>query len=135
MTRAARLVPAYFARRSYQERTDQTALFEWIRYEGQRKYPVLGYCFHVPNGELRMPHVAARLKAMGVQAGVPDVLLLASRRGHTGCAIELKAPGGAVTPDQRAWHAWLLNEGWCVRVCVGWEAARDVLVWYVEGGT
>lgn len=119
--------------RHHDEVADQMALFDWLTYVGRRQYPVLAWCFHCPNGELRSWKVATRLQRMGVQRGVPDVLLLAPRRGYTGLAIELKAPGRAATAPQRAWHAWLTSQGYAVRVCVGWEAARDVLVWYVRG--
>jgi hypothetical protein len=132
MTRAVRLVPGRPAARAQAETAAQVALFDWITLVGRRQYPDLDFCMHPANGELRMPHVCARLKRMGVNPGCPDVLLLAPRRDFSGLAIEMKARRGNLTPDQRAWHAWLTAEGWCVRVCRSWEAARDVLVWYVQ---
>jgi len=41
---------------------------------------------------------AAALKAMGMTAGVPDLLIL---KGGTLYALELKSPSGRLTPSQR----------------------------------
>lgn len=58
--------------------------------------------FHLPK------HVGARLKALGLRAGIPDLMFI---HPVTGVAhfIELKAPGGAISPEQRGVHAALLN--------------------------
>ena len=45
---------------------------------------------HVPNGGLRNKIVAAKLKRMGVKAGVPDVLIFNPAAENCGVAIELK---------------------------------------------
>jgi hypothetical protein len=47
--------------------------------------------------------------------------------------IELKRVGGVIAPIQLAWIARLRQEGYAVRVCYGFEQARDVLVGYLEG--
>jgi|SRR6516165_1321149 hypothetical protein len=54
---------------------------------------------HSANGDLRNVLVAKRLKEMGVLPGVPDMCFLLDR-GRTGW-LELKAPGGRLTPEQR----------------------------------
>lgn len=52
--------------------------------------------FHVPNGAGRSKAEAGILKAMGVRAGCPDLLMIGpqtnGRAGNTTIAIELKAP-------------------------------------------
>ncbi len=56
-------------------------------------------CFwwHTPNEGKRGFVNAAHLKAMGMTAGVPDLLILKDGRLH---ALELKAPKGRLTPSQ-----------------------------------
>jgi|ETNvirnome_2_130_1030620.scaffolds.fasta_scaffold00094_32 hypothetical protein len=48
------------------------------------------FWFHPANGEKRPRATAAKLKRMGVKAGVPDIVIL--HGGKVFC-IELKAPG------------------------------------------
>src|SRR6266576_1994743 len=56
------------------ENAEQTALFCWAGLN-QIKYPPLKWMFAVPNGGFRFKREAGRLKAGGVKAGVPDVVL------------------------------------------------------------
>lgn len=57
------------------------------------------FFWHTPNEGKRGWVNAAALKAMGMTAGVPDLLILKAGQLH---ALELKAPGGRLTPSQRA---------------------------------
>ncbi|WP_316176173.1 VRR-NUC domain-containing protein [Bradyrhizobium sp. SZCCHNRI1073] len=64
-----------------------------------RARPESGVFFwHTPNEGKRGFVNAAHLKAMGMIAGVPDLLILKDGRLY---AIEFKAPGGRLTPSQR----------------------------------
>jgi hypothetical protein len=76
------------------EARTQAAIVEWIRLVA----PDL-LVFHVPNGGFRTKAEAARMKWVGVLAGVPDVVIL----GLDGRCwlIEVKGPGGSLSPDQR----------------------------------
>ena len=74
----------------------------------------------------------ARLKRLGVKAGLPDILIFqvppaedyASVRG---VAIELKRrEGGAVSDEHKAWLKDLRDVGWLTRVCLG---AADAIGW------
>lgn len=56
------------------------------------------FFWHTPNEGKRGFVNAAALKAMGMTAGVPDLLILKAGALH---ALELKAPGGRLTPSQR----------------------------------
>lgn len=69
---------------------------------------------HVPNGGYRTKAEGGILKAMGVLAGCPDVLLI-----HLGklYAIELKTDSGALSKDQRDAHAALTAAGVLVATC------------------
>lgn len=78
---------------------------------------------HVPNGGARNKATAGRLKAHGVKAGVPDILIFSQPpRGPwaRGVAIELKkAKGGTLSTSQKNWIEWLKEEGWIVKRCNG----------------
>ena len=54
--------------------------------------------WHTPNGELRDPRTAAKLKGMLVVPGVPDFTLVLPN-GQT-AFIELKAGDGQLSPEQ-----------------------------------
>lgn len=54
---------------------------------------------HVPNGGSRNIVEAAKLKAMGTTAGVPDLMILGPK-GFTGW-LEVKAPKGRLSQSQR----------------------------------
>jgi hypothetical protein len=74
---------------------------------------LLSYC-HVPNGERRDPVTGARLKAMGVRAGVPD-LLLWSYGSHF--QIELKAGQRRPSAAQDLWRGMMATHDCDVHVC------------------
>ena len=54
------------------EGEEQAALFRWAQFQSG-KYPELDLMFHIPNGGKRGKAEAARFKAEGVKAGVPDI--------------------------------------------------------------
>ena len=56
------------------------------------------FFWSTPNEGKRSYRNAAALKASGLTAGVPDLLILKGGNLH---ALELKAPGGRLTPSQR----------------------------------
>lgn len=65
--------------------------------------------WHTPNGELRDPRAAAKLRAMGVRPGVPDLLLI-DPDGWLRC-LEFKAPGGRLSDSQEAFRAFCIARG------------------------
>lgn len=95
-------------------------------------YPELDLLFAIPNGGNRSPATGARLKAEGVKAGVPDLFLPVGRGGFFGLFVEMKTAEGIVRPDQRAWIARLLEEGYSVKVCRSAGDAVDTIVGYME---
>jgi hypothetical protein len=63
---------------------------------------------HVPNGGQRRPIEAAIFKALGVRAGVSDLLLWHEGKSF---ALELKAEGGRATEAQRQFLADMERAG------------------------
>lgn len=121
------------------EDAHQVALFEWAAIN-EKRYPDLRKLYAIPNGGQRNKIVAAKLKAQGVRAGVLDISLDVARHGFHGLRIELKRPGnaalgqkpGRLSPEQNQRISDLVDDGYKVAVCFGWEAARDVLVEYLS---
>jgi hypothetical protein len=65
------------------------------------------YWAAIPNGEVRSARSGARLKAMGVRAGAPDLFVIAGGRAN---AIEFKHGNGRLSPAQK-------------QAAIEWEAA------------
>ena len=83
---------------------------------------------HIPNGGYRKPSEAARFRALGVRAGVPDILLPVARGGYHGLWIELKRRrGGRVSDEQSGWLDALKRQGYACAVCHGLEVAVAVI--------
>lgn len=117
----------------------QVAVFDWTALNPNRKaYPGLELLFAVPNGGTRNKVVAAKLKAEGVEAGIPDMILPVARSGYHGLFIELKIPKTALheksylKPHQRAKMKELSAQGYLCVTCWGDEAVIEVLKWYLQ---
>lgn len=88
----------------------------------------------VPNGGKRGAREAALLKAEGVSAGVPDILVFTPEPcydGQIGLALEFKIKGNKPTPAQLGWHRALAQQGWCVHIVYSAQEAWDTLTNYL----
>ena len=75
---------------------------------------------------------ATRMKKEGVRRGPPDINVDVARRGYHGLRIEMKRQrGGSLSPDQKAWHTLLREQGYYVEVCYGAEPAWNTLLSYL----
>lgn len=120
------------------ERAEQVALFEWAT-AMTPTHPELDLLFHIPNsGGLSTGHTSATfarvssLLKQGLKPGVPDLFLPVARRGFHGLFVEMKRRRGAkVSPQQRDRADRLTAQGYLVRICPGWDAARADLCHYL----
>ena len=71
------------------EDEEQMAVMEWAQLQMGR-WPELEWLYHIPNGGKRGKIEAARFKAMGVKAGVPDLCLPVPMGRYHGLYIEMK---------------------------------------------
>lgn len=76
--------------------------------------------FHAANEGKCSPRMAARRKAFGVNAGVPDLIFV----GTPPRALELKSETGKLSDAQKLWIASAIAKGWDVAVEKGLENAR-----------
>jgi hypothetical protein len=109
------------------EGSEQVALFNWLRVRHPEAWRL---AFHVPNGGHRHKATAAKLKAQGVKAGVPDISIALARGGHHGLYIEFKAtpPHDAeVASSQKEWLCALVEQGYKAVVCRGMKEAMAVI--------
>jgi len=98
------------------EDQEQMLFVQWFR----RQYPSIRI-FAVPNGGHRHPAVAAKLKATGTVAGVPDLFIPA-----WSAWVEMKREkGGKLSDVQKEWIAYLESIGHWVIVGHGFEDARE----------
>ena len=103
-----------------EEHHAQAALVRWLAARGVT-------AMAIPNGARRNPRQAAWLKAEGMIAGAPDLVLaqMALINGvRRPVAIEMKrANGGRVSVSQERVHYCLVTCGWIVLVCYGLDDA------------
>jgi hypothetical protein len=115
------------------EHAQQTALFAWAALpEIRAKYPGIDLMFAVPNGGERNLKVASNLKAEGVKAGVPDVLLPVPLNGQHGLFIEMKWGTNKPSAEQSVWLSRLAGHNYRVAVCWSFDAARQTIIAYYE---
>lgn len=95
-------------------------------------YPDLQMLYHVPNGGSRNRVEAAKLKRMGVRAGVPDLVLPVPRNGYAGLYIELKVGENRPSKNQKNWLEKLALQGYKAVACYGGNEAIEILEQYIK---
>lgn len=101
------------------EHLEQREFVSWFR----KTYPGVRI-FAIPNGGYRSLAAAARLKAEGVVAGVPDLCIPAWK-----VWVEMKrVKGGVLSEKQKDWRSYLEKCGHIVIVAHGKEAAIHEII-------
>lgn len=114
------------------EDTEQMGVIDWANWNTGR-FPELKLLFHIPNGGKRDAREAARFKAMGVKAGVPDLCLPVPMNGFAGLYIEMKYGKNKPTDHQKEWIKALKEQGYKVTVCYSGVEATQELESYLQG--
>jgi hypothetical protein len=126
------------------EHGHQAALFCFFQINAA-SYPLTQWLFSSSNGFFSTSGQKGKEKAAGLKNGVPDICLPVvtgdggATEGYSGLYIELKIPSklgtknGGCSDDQIKWLAFLSSQGYKVKVCYGWEDARDTIIQYLEG--
>ena len=98
------------------EHVEQREFVAWFR----KAHPTVRI-LAIPNGSQRSRTTGAKLKAEGVVAGVPDLLIPAWNLW-----IEMKrADGGTTSAVQKDWHRYLESIDHTVVVCAGFLQAKE----------
>lgn len=90
--------------------------------------------FHaIPNGGHRHKKTAARLKAEGVKAGVPDLFVAEPRGAFHGLYLEMKRrAGGRASPAQVERVRELRTRGYAALFCRGADEAWAAVELYLD---
>lgn len=110
------------------ESEHQQAYFKWAR-----MHPLAKWAFAVPNGGARSKVTAAILKAEGVLAGVPDVLVPVPINGYHGLFIEFKHGSNKPSPEQQEFLERMISFGYCCAVVYDWLLAKSLTTDYFMG--
>lgn len=118
------------------EHSEQCAVIAWADlqpYDNEHK--IGAFLFAIPNGGQRNKITAARLKAEGVRAGVPDLFLAIPRAPYSGLFIEMKRTKKSlskVSKEQRDKQALFSQIGYDVATCYGAEEAIKTIKAYLN---
>ena len=106
-------------------------MMKWARL-AKVAHPELSLLYAIPNGGDRHPAVAAKLKAEGVRAGIPDYCLPVARGGFHALYVELKTLTGRASREQVKAMCDLEDAGNRCIVARGWLAASDAITEYLN---
>ena len=120
-------------RRRQPEEAIQIAVVAHLRKHGVR-------FFHVPNGSKASAGYRAKLWSLGLEAGVPDIVIVDKPYGSreslseptpwAGAALELKADKGRPSDEQKQWLSDLAVRGWATAITYGLdEALAQLRAW------
>jgi len=113
------------------EHAEQVMVFQWARLH-QRKHPELALLYAVPNAAKRTPRQGAWMKAEGLKAGVPDLVLPVARHGFNSLYIELKVGRNKATESQVMFMDALNQQGNLAVLCIGADAVIQQLSDYLQ---
>lgn len=113
------------------EDTEQMAVIQWAQYHVNR-YPELKWLHHCPNGGSRNKQEAAKLKQMGVKAGVSDLCLPYPKGTYCGLYIEMKYGNNRQQGSQKEFLADMAAAGHFVATCYSAEEAVRVIEKYLK---
>lgn len=105
----------------------QVALAQWLRIQ----YPRI--LWTASAGGMRTGIATAKkMKAMGYRKGCPDLLIFEPRGSYHGLFVELKAPGGTKSTEQKAFIKQAEDLGYCACFAFGFEEARKMIEDYIN---
>lgn len=106
----------------------QVACVRWFRMQ----YPQY-LIYAIPNGGQRNAVVAAKLKAEGVTAGIPDLHIPVARHGYHSLYIEMKnGKAGRLSEHQKECISRLQASGHKVAVCRTFEEFQQEIAEYLK---
>lgn len=116
------------------EDSEMAAIFDYIR----RIDSIKDIAFHCPNEAKRTPQAGARMKRIGMLAGVSDIFIPKASKGFYGLFIEVKARSaagyyGKPTKTQLDFIEKVMSEGYFGVVSYGADEAIDTIRWYLSG--
>lgn len=86
--------------------------------------------FHIPNENDRADSNAiqgAIRKAMGVVAGVSDLILLVPTKKYHALCIEMKDKDGKQREEQKTWQSLVEAQGYRYEICRSLEQFKEII--------
>lgn len=111
----------------------QTAVIQWWDLNCKRWDMPPFALFAVPNGGARDMITGARLKAEGVRRGVYDLILARPTPVYSGLFLEMKVGDGRPSTEQKAFGAYLLDNGYQASVHWTSDSASGAIEEYLGG--
>lgn len=117
------------------EHAEQVALCDWASRQPFNGRKIGSYMFAVPNAGKRSMRLAQYMRAEGLRAGVPDLMLAIPTPEAAGLFIEMKKPDGKgkLSEAQEGWLEKLQGIGYATAVCNTFEEARSAIEDYLQG--
>lgn len=106
----------------------QMAVMQYLRMHHRTRE----VAFHPANERKTSPQHGAKLKAMGVLAGVSDIVLPIPTKLYHGLFLELKAPGGKLTATQKLFLKAVNAQGYLGVVAYSTQEAINVIDNYLR---
>jgi hypothetical protein len=109
----------------------QQACIQWFRYN----YPDLwnaGMLYHNANEGIRPGGQGRRIKREGLVKGVADLCLSVPKGGFGALYIEMKKPGGRLSPEQKQWGENAIKYGNKWVVCYSCEEFANIITNYLK---
>lgn len=114
------------------EEREQARLIKWSHLTTVRALmPELRWLHHSPNGGKRDAFTGAQMKALGVKAGFPDLILPVTRLASPGLVIEMKSATGTTSDHQDAWLAHFEAQKWTCAIARSAQEARTLICLYL----
>lgn len=97
------------------------------------QYPSISkLLFAIPNGGFRSKTEASIMKGEGVVSGVSDLILLYSNGIYNSLCLEMKAPGGKQTENQKAWQRLAESHGNKYAICHSLDEFMNEVNGYIQ---
>ncbi len=90
------------------------------------QYPNVLFC-HIANERKTSVWQGAKLKKLGVRAGMPDILIFQPNKTYSGLALELKIKPNKPTKNQLEVLTMLSNNNWNTAVCYSFDEAKNLI--------
>ena len=113
------------------ESQEQKAFIQECRWLAN-SIPEYGLVFKIPNEGKRTFAYAAKMKAEGMESGVPDVFCAIMRKDYGGIFFEFKSAKGKLSKEQEAWGEKLRAAGYLVFIVTSAKHAMLLLKQYLS---
>ena len=118
----------------YTEDAEQQAVIRWAAFQSGG-WPELENLYHVPNEGKRGKKAAGMAKALGLKAGVPDLILDYPKGIYHGLRIEMKVLPNRPTQSQLEWLNRMQDAGYFTAICYDSESAIALITAYIKLST